>query len=190
MCSVIRYIAASLRNPEQFAAVYDRHADALHRFAERRLGMETADDVVSEAMLAAFQSRHRYDTSRPDARPWLYGILTRKISRHRRTERRHYRVLTRAGGADRAGEEPADRVAATVAAQSVRAPLAIALAGLASRDRDVVLLAAWADLSYQEIADALGIAVGTVRSRLHRARRQLRAALSDVAYPMDTEEAS
>ena len=184
-------IAASLHDGELFAQVYDRHSAAMYRFAARRLGPQVAEDAVSDAVLAAFRVRHRYDVARPDARPWLLGILTREISRRRRTERARYRVLARAGGLDEVQHEgPADRVAAAVAAQAVRAPLASALAGLAARDRDVLLLVAWADLTYQEVADALAIPIGTVRSRLSRARRQIRTALPDLALALtDAEEA-
>lgn len=181
-------LTASLADAELFALVYDRHAAALYRFAARRLGPELAEDAVAEAMLAAFRVRHRYDPARPDARPWLLGILTREISQHRRTERARYRALSRAV-VDREGQEgPADRVAAQVAAQSVRGPLAAALAGLNPRDRDVLLLVAWADLSYLEVADVLEIPVGTVRSRLNRARRKVREALPDLHLSLDDED--
>jgi RNA polymerase sigma factor (sigma-70 family) len=179
-------IAASHVKHELFAAIYDRHAAALYRYAARRLGADAAEDVVSETMLAAFRARRRYDTTRSDARPWLYGILTREISQRRRVERKRYRALARVERT--AGHEvaKADEVAAAVAAQSVRAPLMEALAGLAKRDRDVLLLAAWADLSYQEIAEALDIPIGTVGSRLNRARRTIRTA----APGLDTSHAS
>jgi RNA polymerase sigma factor (sigma-70 family) len=74
--------------------------------------------------------------------------------------------------------DEAERVAVNVTAQSVRALLAGALAGLARADRDVLLLIAWEQLSYDEVARALGIPLGTVRSRLHRARTKIRAALA------------
>jgi RNA polymerase sigma-70 factor (ECF subfamily) len=76
-------------------------------------------------------------------------------------------------------EAVADRVVASVTAEALGGCLAAGLARLAGRDRDVLLLIAWADLSYAEVAEALGIPIGTVRSRLSRARRILRAALPD-----------
>jgi RNA polymerase sigma-70 factor, ECF subfamily len=181
-------IKASLEESELFSLVYDRHAAALYRFAARRLGQQLAEDVVADAVLAAFRLRHRYDLSRPDARPWLLGILTREISGHRRSERTRYRALSRSAVDREATEGPADRVAAQVAAESVRGPLASALTGLAARDRDVLLLVAWADLSYQEVSAALEIPIGTVRSRLNRARRQVRAALPDLHLSLDDED--
>jgi RNA polymerase sigma-70 factor, ECF subfamily len=181
-------IKASLAESELFSLVYDRHAAALYRFAARRLGPELAEDAVSDAVLAAFRVRHRYDPARSDARPWLLGILTREISGHRRSERNRYRALSRTV-LEREGQEgPADRVAEQVAAQSVRGPLAAALSKLAARDRDVLLLVAWADLSYLEVADALEIPIGTVRSRLNRARRLVREALPDLHLSLDDED--
>ena len=178
-------IRASLADGEQFARVYDRHAATLHRYAARRLGAEAAEDVVAETFLAAFRARHRYDLARPDAMPWLFGILTREVSRRRRTERNHYRLLA-ATPPDLPQAGPADDVAAAVTAFAARAPLARALATLKPADRDVLLLVAWADLTYAEVADALGVPVGTVRSRLNRARRIVRGALADL--PLTTAE--
>jgi RNA polymerase sigma-70 factor (ECF subfamily) len=179
-------VRRSIDDAEQFAGLYDRHAATLHRYAARRLGGEAAEDVVAETFLAAFRRRRSYDTSRPDALPWLFGILTREVSRRRRTERAHYRLLA-AAPPELPQAGPADDVADAVTARAARAPLARALAALKPADRDVLLLVAWADLTYQEVADALGIPVGTVRSRLNRARRLVRAALADL--PPTAEEA-
>jgi RNA polymerase sigma factor (sigma-70 family) len=182
-------IVASWADAEVFASVYDRHATALYRYARRRLGEQAADDAVGDTMLAAFRVRRRYDPSRPDARPWLFGILTREISRRRRLERSRYRAVARLGPVDRADHGPAERVADQVAAEAVRVPLAHALASLAPRDRHVLLLVAWADLSYREVAVALEIPIGTVRSRLNRARRQVRAKIPDQDLSDENEAA-
>ncbi len=179
-------IQASWDDADRFAALYDRHAAQLYRYAHRRVGPQTAEDVVADTFLAAFARRRSYDLGRADARPWLFGILTRALSRHRRTELTRYRVLCRTAP-DAPVDAPDDAVAARVTAGAARAPLAAALAGLAARDRDVLLLVAWGGLSYEETADALGIPVGTVRSRLNRARRQVRAALGDVNPIADLE---
>ncbi|TQS21073.1 RNA polymerase sigma factor [Microbispora hainanensis] len=167
-------IRRSEREPEVFADLFDRHAPALRRYVARRLGPSLADDVVSDAFLAAFRRRHRYDPSQPDARPWLYGIAARLIKRHRRVELRFYRALVRTG-VDEITEPYADRVDARVSAQ--QAGLARALAELSPGDREVLLLVAWADMSYEDVAHALDIPIGTVRSRLHRARAKTRQAL-------------
>ncbi|MER6813900.1 RNA polymerase sigma factor [Spirillospora sp. NPDC000708] len=170
-----RLIERSGRHPEAFAALYDRHAPSIHRYVARRLGEQAADDVVAETFLAAFRRRDRYDPGRPDARPWLYGIAANLIGKHRRAETRMLRALARTG-ADPV-TDAMDRVDARVSAAAASRPLAGALAGLPRGDRDVLLLVAWADLSYDQVAEALSIPVGTVRSRLHRARRKVREAL-------------
>jgi RNA polymerase sigma factor (sigma-70 family) len=109
-------------------------------------------------------------------RPWLLGIATNLVHGAARTERRRYRALARAG-AEPPTAAGSDEVHARVDAAALRGPLADALAGLKERDRDVLLLVAWGQLGYEEIAAVLEIPVGTVRSRLNRARRQTRAAL-------------
>lgn len=171
-------IERSWDEPEAFAVLFDRHADSVHRYAARRLGAEAAEDVMAETFTTAFQQRFRYNTDSADARPWLFGIATNLIGRHRRAEARRLKAFGRLpapGG--QAEETVADRVASRVSAEAVRGELAGALARLPARHRDVLLLVAWADLGYEEVARALGVPVGTVRSRLHRARRKVREAL-------------
>ena len=171
-------IERSWDEPDTFAVLFNRYADDIHRYAARRLGTEAADDLMAETFVIAFQQRRRYDVSRPQARPWLYGIVTNLVGQHRRAEARRLRALSRAATASPAEGEPlADRVAAKVSAEGSRGQLAGALAALPARHRDVLLLIAWGDLDYAEAAEALGVPVGTVRSRLHRARTKLRQAL-------------
>jgi RNA polymerase sigma factor (sigma-70 family) len=171
-------IERSLRRPEGFAAVFDRHFGAIHGYVARRLGPGLADDVASEVFLIAFDRRARYDLGQPDAAPWLYGIASNLVARHRRAEVRRYRALARAG-VDETVEGHGDGVAGRLDAQALRAKLAGALADLDRRDREVLLLVAWAQLSLEETARALGIPAGTARSRLHRARRRTQRALMD-----------
>jgi RNA polymerase sigma factor (sigma-70 family) len=173
-------IERSWDEPEAFAALFDRHADSVHRYVARRLGAEVAEDVMAETFTTAFQQRFRYHTELADARPWLFGIATNLIGRHRRAEGRRLKAFSRLpppAPGDQGEETVADRVAERVSAQAVRRELATALARLPARHRDVLLLVAWADLGYEEVARALGVPVGTVRSRLHRARRKVREAL-------------
>ncbi|MDF4251356.1 RNA polymerase sigma factor [Streptomyces sp. WMMB303] len=171
-------IARSRDEPEAFAVLFDRHADAVHRYAARRLGGEVADDLMAETFTTAFQQRHRYDPDRgAGARPWLFGIATNLVGRHRRAEARRFKAMARVPAPADHDEPMADRAADRVGAQAVRRELAAALAALPARHRDVLLLVAWGGLGYEEVAQALGIPVGTVRSRLHRARSRLREAL-------------
>lgn len=179
-------IDESRTRPEAFAALFDRYSGMLYRYVSRRLGPEIAEDLVGETFLVAFARRSHYDLAYADARPWLFGIATRIVSRHHRTEAARYRALRRSPAEDIA-ESPDDRVIAGVTAQASRPALARSLAGLSSRDRDVLLLVAWSDLSYVEVARALDIPIGTVRSRLNRARRKVRAEFGD-SNPMHEEE--
>ncbi len=92
-------IERSRSNPDCFAHIFDRHAGEILRYVHARLGPDLAEDVVAETFLAAFRHRERYDTTRPDARPWLYGIAVRQIGRHRRAvppgRRRRHRLPRR-----------------------------------------------------------------------------------------------
>jgi RNA polymerase sigma factor (sigma-70 family) len=171
--------------PDRFAEIFERHAEEIHRYAARRMGAEVADDVLAETFVIAFQRRRRYDIARPDARPWLYGIATNLLHRHRRAEARRLRALSRELRS--AAPEPlGDAVDARVSAYALRAHLAEALASLPARHRDVLLLVAWAELDYAEAAAALRVPIGTVRSRLHRARGALRQALGPYVDSEDT----
>lgn len=166
-------IVASQKDPVRFAEIFNRHYQEIQRYVDRRLGGDGADDIAAETFLIAFRRRARFDAE-GSARPWLYGIATKLVGRHRRDELRRYRALARLDtGSALEGHE--ERVTSAVAAAD--AGLGVALADLSRGDRDVLMLVALADLSYPEVAAALGIKYGTVCSRLSRARRQIRAAL-------------
>jgi len=182
-------IARSRDEPEQFALLFRRHASGLGRYAARRLGPGPAEDIVAETFLAAFRHRDRYDVTRSDARPWLHGIAGNLIRRHYRDEVRQLRALARTGH-DPVAESFTDRSDARLSADAARRAVAAALAALDSDQRDVVLLIAWAGLTYDQVAEALGVPEGTVRSRMNRARTRLRAALggSDPTSVLDEQE--
>jgi RNA polymerase sigma factor (sigma-70 family) len=180
-------IELSRREPEQFAVLFDKHAPYIHRYLARRAGRQVADDLVAETFLAAFAKRDRYDLGYADARPWLYGIATNLVSQHRRDEARQYRIR-QATLAEPDIPGHADRVAADVTAQAMRTLLNAALAVLPAGDRDVLLLIAWEQLTYQEVSRALAIPVGTVRSRLNRARTKTRQVLAGTEAAATYEE--
>lgn len=171
-------IERSLREPERFTELFDRYYGEIHGYVARRLGPSLAEDVASETFLIAFDRRRRYDVAYPSARPWLYGIASNLVARHRRAEVRRYRALSRTDATD-AVDSHAERVAGRLDARALRGRLAAALVEVADRDREVLLLVAWAQLGLEEAARALGIPAGTARSRLHRARRRMRTALED-----------
>jgi RNA polymerase sigma factor (sigma-70 family) len=180
-------IECSWQEPERFAVLFDRHAPHIYRYLARRAGPQVADDLVAETFLAAFAKRDRYDLRYSDARPWLYGIATNLAGQHRRDEARQFRIR-QAAVADPEVPGHAERVAADVTAQATRALLGRALATLTAGDRDVLLLIAWEQLTYQEVSRALAIPVGTVRSRLHRARTKVRQVLAGTGAAATYEE--
>ncbi|PKW12345.1 RNA polymerase sigma-70 factor, ECF subfamily [Streptomyces sp. 1222.5] len=175
--------AALLQEPQgasqEFAELYDRYAPAIHRYATRRLGAGLADDVVAETFLVAFRRRQRFDPAQGQVRPWLYGIASNLIAAHRRFEVRQYRALAKTA-IDPLLTDYHDDVDDRVAATAVARQLAAALSHLSKGDRDVLLLIAWESFSYDEVAQALAIPVGTVRSRLHRARKKVQKTLGGV----------
>jgi RNA polymerase sigma factor (sigma-70 family) len=179
-------IGLSLDEPGRFGMIFDRHAGEILRYGHARLGPDLAQDVLAETFLAAFSRRSHYDGSRADARPWLYGIAIRQIGRHRRAEQRASRALARVPAETVTGDF-GDRSADRVTAQQLRPSLAAVLSGLPRQDRELLLLIAWAGLSYEESAQALGVPVSTVRSRLHRIRAKTRRALGG-ANPAHTRE--
>jgi len=168
-------IARSVRSPECFGTIFHRHAPAIYRYIARRLGPDSAEDLVAETFLLAFRGRGRYDDTYSDARPWLYGIATRLIGRHRRDEIRFFRAIARTG-IDPASEALDGQIIDRIAAQAARPELAGALMRLSQGQRDVLLLVA-SGLSYPEAGLALGVPAGTVSSRLVKARRIVREAL-------------
>jgi RNA polymerase sigma-70 factor (ECF subfamily) len=167
-------IAASMDDPSCFGALFDRHATVVFRYLVRRVGVDDADGLLGEVFRVAFEKRATYDCERANARPWLYGIATKLLSRHRRTEMRRIRATARLRARQGPTDDPAEAVAASVDAQELWPRVADAVALLPEEERDALLLFVWEELSYQEIAAALDVPVGTVRSRLNRAREHLR----------------
>ena len=167
-------IAASLREPARFGALFDRHATVLYRYLVRRLGPDEAEAMVGDIFRIAFERRAVYDVTRPTARPWLYGIATNLVAKHRRGEARRLRAVARLAAQRLPSIDIADRVTVEVDAADVWPRVVEAVTALPEPERDALMLHVWEGLSYEEIADALGVPIGTVRSRLHRARERLR----------------
>ncbi|WP_371781668.1 RNA polymerase sigma factor [Streptosporangium subroseum] len=162
-------VAGYRRNPELFTAVYDRYLRDIYRYVAGRLGTQVAEDITAETFLLAFDRRDRFDPEKGGLRPWLFGFATNLVARHRRKEARHYKALARLDP-EPIVEGHENRVVTSVTAQPY---LAMALASLNGGERDVLLLLALGQLSYNEIAQALGISLGTVGSRLSRARAKI-----------------
>jgi RNA polymerase sigma-70 factor (ECF subfamily) len=173
-------IAASLDQPARFGPIFDRHATVLHRYLVRRIGADEADGLLGEVFRIAFEKRCTFDAARSSsgsasARPWLYGIATNLVAKHRRSEaRRYYAVARLAARGATGGPALDDQVSDAVDARDRWLRVAAAVAELPAAERDALILHVWEGLAYEDVAAALGIPVGTVRSRLNRARGRLR----------------
>jgi RNA polymerase sigma factor (sigma-70 family) len=164
-------IAASRQDPEAFEELFGRYWPALHAFCCSRAGA-AGEDVAAETFRVAFDKRGRYDLGQPDGRAWLYGIAIRLLQHHFRHGRRQAAAIERSG---RLLPHPERGGAASDLERRLLGPeVAAAVDGLSDEERDALLLWAWADLQYSEIAQALDVPLGTVRSRLNRARQRVR----------------
>ena len=168
------------RDPDRIEGLFVAHFGSIYRFAAYRVGRDAALDVAAETFAQALRSAGQLDPER-DARAWLFGVATNVLRHHRRAEERRIRAY-----AAFAGRHAAQGTGPSVEDEGpAKARLVEALVGLDARDRETLLLFAWADLSYEEIATALEIPLGTVRSRIHRARRVLRESLSERVVSSD-----
>jgi RNA polymerase sigma factor (sigma-70 family) len=183
-----RLIEASLDDPAVFGDLYDRHARALAAYLIRRVGVAEGEGLLGELFRVAFESRHRYELDRADARPWLFGIAANLVMRYFRTAGRHRQAVGRLAARREVPAPFDDQVAEDMAATERWTRVAAMIEELHERDREVLLLYAWEDLSYAQIGEALGIPTGTVRSRLNRVRTALRELVVDDGQVPDVPE--
>lgn len=167
-------IAASIEEPRAFAAVFERHFWSIHDYLRRRLDRRLADELASQTFLIAFDRRTSFDPRSGGSRPWLFGIASNLLREQRRSEVRELRAMARLAPDPSVGIDGIDE---RIDAERLRGVLAESLASLPPEEADVLLLLVWAELDQPEIAEALGIPPGTVKSRLSRARARLRPAL-------------
>lgn len=179
-------IAASVGDPVHFAVVFDRHFDPVHRFVDGRLGSDAADTLAGEVFRIAFERRDRYDMARPSCLPWLYGIANKLVLKEYRRRGRHLRAVGRLRP-EVASHDVTGEIDARVDAHAAWPGVAAALAQLSEVERDVLLLVAWEDLTYDEVAATLEIPIGTVRSRLHRARNRVRELIGSPGEERDDQ---
>lgn len=158
--------------------MYLAHARDLHAYASRRVGRDLADDVVAETFRRAIEHHDRFDPALGSDRAWLFGIATNVLRRHHRTELRRLTALARESRQAGHAVDPLLVAAPKVDAERELATVLDAAATLAFEDYELLVLVAWEEMSSAEAADVLGIPAGTVRSRLHRIRRQLDEARS------------
>jgi RNA polymerase sigma factor (sigma-70 family) len=176
--------AADLTDLGDFEVVFRAHFAPVHRFIARRVGTALAEDLAADVFATAYRRRTAFQPERGSLRSWLYGIAANVLREHWRDEQQLLELDARIA---RAQLPPlpaqfADAADERVIAAALAPRIAGALAALSREQREVLLLHAWAELSHDEIAAALGIAAGTARSRLSRARAALRAQLGDFDF--------
>ncbi len=165
--------------PAALAALFDRYGDRIYNHCFRHLGdWAEAEDATSSVFLEVWRHRRRVRLHDGSVLPWLYGVATNVCRNAGRSRRRRLRAVARlprpAPEADHA-EAVSDRVGAEARMQEVLARVE----ALPAHEREVLGLVAWAGLSYDQAAAALDVPVGTVRSRLSRARSRLTQEASD-----------
>jgi RNA polymerase sigma-70 factor (ECF subfamily) len=165
-----------------FQDAFQAEFPALHRYLRRRVGSAAADDLAAETFTTAYANWDRFDAQRP-LRPWLYGIAANHLRHHWRREERQLRAYARTGIDPVLDDLDASLDRAD--ADSQKRALAKALASVRRGDREILLLHAWAGLTDAEIAEALSLPAGTVKSRLHRTREQLRNQLAPSGQERD-----
>ena len=178
---------AAAGETEAFGVLFERHAPAVYNYCFRRTGeWAVAEDLTSVVFLEAWRRRNDVVLAGEKVLPWLLGIATNVLRNRRRSLRRYRAAL------DRVPTTPHDRDFADDVdgrlddEQQMRAALAV-LKRLPQREQDVVALCVWTGLTYEEAAAALGVPVGTVRSRLSRARARLRELTPETRYEVRNE---
>ncbi|MFI6032905.1 RNA polymerase sigma factor [Streptomyces sp. NPDC051315] len=162
-------------DPSAFAELYDSHARAVYNHAFRLTAdWSAAEDVMAETFMQAWRLRDRVDAEGGSLRPWLLGVATNVARGHHRSDRRYRAAATAAAEAETALPDHADEVAGRLDDRRRIAAALRALALLRRPEREVLALCLWEGLEYTAAAEALGVPVGTVRSRLSRARAKLR----------------
>lgn len=168
---------------DAFAELFDRYARSVYNHAFRLTGdWSTAEDIVSLTFLEAWRLSARVDAEGGSLRPWLLGIATNVVRNTRRAAGRHATAMSRLPPGSPVSDF-ADEVASRIDDAELLGAVRLALATLRRNEREVLALCVWSGLDYGAAAEALGIPVGTVRSRLSRARRKLAAAAENREPP-------
>lgn len=178
---------ASVRDPDAFTELFGRHWDTVYAFCLKRAG-SAGEDIAAEAFRVAFDRRTRYDARHIDALPWLFGIATNLLRDHFRLARQEKGKRERSAALEILPQDGSDPNG--LERQVLGPRLAAALLSIPAAERDALLLMAWADLGYEQIAQALDVPLGTVRSRIYRARQRVRVHLQRTDdEPSPTKEA-
>ena len=172
---------------EAFGVLFERHARSVYNHCFRRTASwSDAEELTSAVFVEAWRRRHDVQPVDESARPWLLGVANNLLRNHRRSLRRYRAALGRLP-APRSHPDPADDVAGRLADERRMRRVLALVERLPRRDQEVLALCAWSALSYDEAARVLGVPVGTVRSRLARARGRLAELDGNPAPPADTD---
>lgn len=162
-----------------FAELFDEHSDWIYNVVFRRTGSwEAAEEIVSSVFLEAWRQRGTATDHEGSIRPWLLGVALNLTRRYWRQADRQRRATLRLA-ADGAQQDHASDVVDLIDAEQTMSRILEGLERIPDDQREVVQLWAWEELSYAEIAAVLGVPVGTVKSRLHRARDALHHAANN-----------
>jgi RNA polymerase sigma factor (sigma-70 family) len=177
-------IELSWEVPERFGRIFDRHFASIFAFCARRVGPVLAEDIVNETFCVAFDRRHRYHSrDRPNARPWLMGIAINVMRHEFRRQLRERGALGRIPIEEYHPDHDASVVDDFETASKIERVHG-AITKLPSQELEALLLSALEQLTYEQIAEVLQVPVGTVRSRIHRARKHLGELTADFTRAM------
>jgi RNA polymerase sigma-70 factor (ECF subfamily) len=162
-------------SPTAMTEIFRAHGPVIYNYCYRRTGSwSAAEDLTSTVFLEVWRSRRRSVETGGSILPWVYGVATNVCRNHQRSQRRRTQALGRLHLADVADAVVADEVVDQLDAGRRLRRVLERLAALPQTEQDVFLLVCWEELTYADTAVALGIPIGTVRSRLARVRRTLR----------------
>lgn len=178
-------VVASVEHPHRFEVVFDRYHRAIYEYLARSVGTDRADEWTGDVFVAAFTARVRYDPALGSVRAWLFGIAANVRHTRGRSDQRGRRAWNRMAPAPDAWDGGLEVAEEGLDYGRRLAWVANYLRALPDIDRDVLVLYAWGELTYADIAHALGIEVGTVRSRLARARARLRELIAASGEVLD-----
>ena len=161
-------------DPDAFGALFEEHAPDIYTFCFRRTADGRASEDLAQAVfLEAWRKRKETDLAPEEVRPWLFGVALNVLRNHRRSLGRHRTALARLPRPRPDSDLGEDLVERLADEQRAREALDCFRA-LRRDEQDVVALCAWAELTYDQAAKVLGVPVGTVRSRLARARDKVK----------------
>lgn len=163
--------------PEAFGELFRRHSRSVYAYCARRTGnLDLAEDLTSVVFMQAFRCRRKLQLSNASALPWLIGVANNVVRNADRSLRRYRSALDRIPLPPNGASSEEDAME-QLRAQEALASALEAISALAQGEQDVVFLVLWSEFTYADTATALGIPVGTVRSRLASARAKFKASV-------------